>query len=56
VRGQRDPATVSAADVVGYVEFDAAGRQVRRLRLVTDRRRFENVDLGVAVRSVPQEK
>ncbi len=49
---RRNPPTVSTADVVGYLEFDAAARQVRRLRLVTDGGKFETVGLGVAVRSV----
>jgi hypothetical protein len=54
--GHRDPPTVSSADVVGYLEFDAAGQQVRRLRLVTEQGKFEKLGLGVAVRSVPHKE
>jgi hypothetical protein len=46
------PPTVSEANVVGYLDFDPATRQVRQLRLVTDHGKFEKMDLGVAVQSV----
>jgi hypothetical protein len=49
----RYPPTVSEANVVGYLEFDADGRTVRSLRLVTDQGKFEKMNLGVAVRSLP---
>jgi hypothetical protein len=50
----RTPPAVSAANVVGYVEYDATARKVKALRLVTEQGKFEKVDLGVAVRSVSE--
>jgi hypothetical protein len=50
----RSPPTVSTANVIGYLEFDAGGQAVRSLRLLSDQGKFEKLGLGVAVRSVPE--
>jgi len=49
----RFPATVSTANVVGYVTFDPVKRKIESLRLVSDRGKFGKIDMGVAVRSMP---
>jgi hypothetical protein len=46
------PPTVSTAKVVGYLIFDPAKKKIESLRLVSESGRFENMDMGVAVRSV----
>jgi hypothetical protein len=40
------------ARLLGYLEFDAAERQVRTLRLITDQASYAQQPFGVAVRSV----
>jgi hypothetical protein len=45
--------TVSTAKIVGYMTFDAAQRNIESLRLVSDGGKFEKMNMGVAVRSVP---
>jgi hypothetical protein len=45
---------MAAANVIGYLEYDAAARKLKALRLVTDQGKFDRMDLGVAVRSVSE--
>jgi hypothetical protein len=49
--GRPDGNTVDAS-VIGYADFDAATRRIRRLRLVTDRATYGTGTLDVAVRSI----
>jgi hypothetical protein len=49
----RADGNVVEATVVGYLDFETATRQVRRMRLVTDRASYGSGRLEVAVRSVP---
>ena len=49
----RDDDNVVDATVVGYLDFETATRQVRRMRLVTDRATYGTGKLEVVVRSVP---
>jgi hypothetical protein len=50
------PLTVSTAKVVGYLIFDPAKNKIESLRLVSEGGRFENMDMGVAVRSIPRQE
>ena len=47
------PPTVSTAKIVGYLIFDPTKPHIESLRLISEGGRFEQMDLGVAVRSVP---
>src|SRR5262245_51198031 len=49
----RYPPTVSTAKIVGYLTFDPAKGKIESLRLVTDGGKFDKMDMGIAVRSVP---
>ena len=49
----RYPPTVSTAKIVGYVEFDVTKRKIESLRLVSYGGKFDKMNMGVAVRSVP---
>ena len=49
----REDGKVVDAPVVGYLDFEPATHQVRRLRLVTDGASYGTGTLDVAVRSVP---
>src|SRR5262249_300801 len=49
----RYPPTVSTPSIVGYPKLDTASGKIEALRLVTDGGKFDKMDLGVAVRSVP---
>jgi hypothetical protein len=49
----RYPPTVSTAKIVGYVTFDVAKRKIESLRLVSAGGKFDKMNMGVAVRSVP---
>jgi len=49
----RYPPTVSTAKVVGYMTVDLAKRKIESLRLVSDGGKFEKMNMGVAVLSVP---
>lgn len=46
------PPTVSTSKIVGYLIFDTAKKKIESLRLVSEGGRFENMDMGVAVRLV----
>ena len=50
--GRADENVVDAT-VVGYLDFETGTRQVRRMRLVTDRASYGTGKLEVVVRSVP---
>jgi hypothetical protein len=47
------PPTVSTAKVLGYLVFNPAKTKIESLRLLSEDGRFEKIDMGVAVRSVP---
>jgi len=47
------PPTVSTAKIVGYLVFDPTKTKIESLRLVSEGGRFDKMDMGVAVRSVP---
>jgi hypothetical protein len=47
------PPTVSTSKIVGYLVFDPTKPKIESLRLITEGGRFEQMDMGVAVRSVP---
>jgi hypothetical protein len=47
------PPTVSTAKIVGYLVFDPAKGKIESLRLISEDGRFDKIDMGVAVRSVP---
>jgi hypothetical protein len=49
----REDGNVVDASVVGYLDFEAATRRVRRLRLVTDGASYGTGTLDVVVRSAP---
>jgi hypothetical protein len=47
------PPTVSSAKILGYLVFDPSKTKIESLRLVSEDARFERINMGVAVRSVP---
>jgi len=47
------PPTVSTAKIVGYLIFDPAKHKIESLRMISEGGRFDKMDMGVAVRSVP---
>jgi len=47
------PPTVSSAKIVGYLEFDPTKNKIESLRLISEGGKFDKMDMGVAVRSVP---
>jgi hypothetical protein len=49
----RYPPTVSTASIVGYLTFDSAKGTIESLRLVSDGGKFDKMDMGVAVLSMP---
>src|SRR5262249_42058255 len=49
----RYPPTVSRATIVGYVTFDVAQRKIESLRMVSEGGKFDETNMGIAVRSVP---
>ena len=49
---QNDDSRVEAS-FVGYLDYDAAKKEVRSFRMVTDKATYARGDFGVAVRSVP---
>jgi hypothetical protein len=51
--GKQYPPTVSTARVVGYAIFDVAKSKIDSLRLVSEGGKFEKMNMGVAVRSLP---
>jgi hypothetical protein len=50
------PPTVSTAKIVGYLVFDTTRNKIECLRLVSEGGKFDKIDMGVAVRSVPQDE
>ena len=49
------PPTVSTAKIVGYLVFDPSKKKIESLRLVSEGGKFDKMDMGVAVRSVPRQ-
>jgi hypothetical protein len=49
------PPTVSTAKIVGYLVFDPTKNKIESLRLVSEGGKFDRMDMGVAVRSVPRQ-
>jgi hypothetical protein len=49
------PPTVSTAKIVGYLIFDPLRHKIESVRLVSEDGRFENMDMGVAVRSISRQ-
>ena len=49
----KDDGNTVTATVAGYVDFDEAGKQVRRLRLVTDEASYASRPFGVVLHSIP---
>jgi hypothetical protein len=47
------PPTVSTAKIVGYLVFSQTKNKIQALRLVSEDGRFDKIDMGVAVWSVP---
>ena len=47
------PPTVSMAKIFGYLVFDPAKHKIESLRMISEGGRFDKMDMGVAVRSVP---
>jgi hypothetical protein len=47
------PPTVSTAKIVGYMILNQSARKIDSFSLISDGGRFEKMDMGVAVRSVP---
>jgi hypothetical protein len=45
--------TVSTAVIVGYLAFDVGSRKIESLRLVSDGGKFDRMNMGVAVHSLP---
>jgi hypothetical protein len=50
---QSHPPTVSTAKVVGYLVFNQTKNKIESVRLVSEDGRFEKVDMGIAVSSMP---
>jgi hypothetical protein len=44
---------VSTAKILGYLVFNPAKTKIESLRLVSEDGRFEQINMGVAVRSLP---
>ena len=47
------PPTVSTAKIIGYLVFDPSKNKIESLRLVSEGGKFDKMDMGVAVLSVP---
>jgi len=50
---QKEDGKVVEANLVGYIEFEAAGGHIRTLRLATENAAYGGGTFGVAIRSVP---
>jgi hypothetical protein len=50
------PPTVSTAKIVGYLVFNRTEDKIESLRLVSEDGKFDKMDMGVAVRSVPKQE
>src|SRR6266852_3545515 len=49
------PPTASTAKILGYLVFDPTKNKIESLRLVSEGGKFDKMDMGVAVRSVPRQ-
>jgi hypothetical protein len=49
------PPTVSTAKIIGYLVFDPSKNKIESMRLVSEGGKFDKMDMGVAVRSVPRQ-